>query len=183
MKTLNVSILTVVLVTIASVLFAQSPVKQYAGGKNGSVLTPSKALGKEMNDNSTLKLNAPEQKNNYAYQNFVFEKGNTTERRVVFVIQTNEQFSLNTEKMNLRFYTAANEKAKADTLTLSDVEVSKVNIGIGLYEFSFVPTKNFEVAGVVLQGGGIIQMAKIYKVYMAINNAKPAAFSMVTAQK
>lgn len=183
MKTLNVSILTVVLLSIANILFAQSPVKQYSGGKNGSVLNPSKAMGKEMSGNSTLKLNAPEQKNNYVYQNFVFEKSNTTERRVVFVIQANEQFSLNTEAMNLRFYTAATEKGVPDTLNVSEVEISKVNIGIGLYEFSFVPTKKFEVAGVVLQGGGIIQMAKIYKVYMAINNSKPAPFSLVTAKK
>lgn len=182
MKAITIYVLTLLLIAITTEIFAQGPVRQYCGGNNGSIQKPYKAINNGLSDYSTLKLKSVSAKKDFVYQNFVFNPQTSKNCKVAFVIQINEM--LNVYNMSsLKFYTTDNYNAVADTMNVYQMQVTRVNEKIGLYEFSFVPEHDFQAAGVVLQGGGLLQMAKIYKVYMAINDTKPATFSIVSAKK
>lgn len=182
MKAITIYIATLLMIAIATEIFAQSPVKQYCGGNNGVIQKPSRALNNGLIDYSTLKLKPFSAKKDFVYQNFVFNPEPSKNCKIVFVIQTSETLGLN-PMTNLKFYTTDSNNVVADTMSTVQMQVKQVNERMGLYEFSFVPQQDFKAAGVMLQGGGLIQMAKIYKVYMAINDMKPAAFSIVSAKK
>jgi hypothetical protein len=182
MKAITIYVLTLLLIAITTEIFAQGPVKQYCGGNNGVIQKPSKALSNGLMDYSTLKLKPVSAKKDFVYQNFVFNPETSKNCKVVFVIQTNEKLNMSTMP-NLKFYTTDSYNVVSDTMSDVQMQINQVNEKMGLYEFSFVPQQDFQAAGVLLQGGGIIQMAKIYKVYMAINDMKPAAFSIVSAKK
>lgn len=184
MKNFNKIILTAAFAIIANFLFAQAPSKQYCGGTNGSVSAPSNALGNDLSNFSTLKLRTPDAPKDNVYQNFVFTPETTKGTRVAFVIQTDASFEpAKLTAMNFKFYVSSSEGVTADTLSFEEVQITKLNSALNLYEFSFVSDKNFDTAGILLQGGGVFKTAKIYKVYLAINQTKAAPFSFVSAKR
>ena len=184
MRKINKIILTAAFAMVANILFAQSPVKQYCGGTNGSVYSPSNALGNDLSDFSTLKLRTPNAKKDNVYQNFIFSPSGAKGTRVSFVIQTDVNFDPNNAlNLNLKFYTSSTDGIYADTLATENVQITLIDYALNLYEFSFVSDKNFDTAGMLLQGGGMFKTAKIYKVYLAINQTKAAPFSFVSAKR
>lgn len=184
MKKFKTIALTVALIIAANFIFAQSPVKQYCGGTNGSVSSPANALGNDLSNFSTLKLRTPNAKKDNVYQSFVFTPETTRGTRVAFVIQTDVNFDPKTKSnLNLTFYLSSSEGIQADTLTTENLQITSLNPALNLYEVSFVSEGNFDTAGVLLQGGGILKTAKIYKVYLAISQSKATPCSIVTAKK
>ncbi len=184
MKNFNTTLLTVLFTILANLIFAQSLVKQYSGGTNGSVISPAQALGNDLSNYSTLKLRTPNAKKDNVYQNFIFAPEATKGTRVVFVIKTDASFiPSKVADLNVTFYTGASEGVQADTLAFGEVHITKVNEALNLYEFSFESTKNFDTAGILLHGGGLIQEVKIYKVYLAINQTIAAPFNFISAKK
>lgn len=181
MKKINTILLATLFAIIANLAVAQAPVKQYCGGTNGSVTTPSNALGNDLSDYSTLKLRSPHAKKDHVYQNFIFSPDATRGTRVTFVIQTDMGFDpKKVTDLNLKFYTS-DDGIHTDTLTTEDLQITCLDEAIHLYEFSFISDGNFDTTGIMLQGGGIFRVAKIYKVSLTAN--KIASSSLVTTKK
>jgi hypothetical protein len=184
MKTINTILLTITFAMIANILFAQSPVKQYCGGTNGSISNPSNALGNDLSDFSTLKLKTTNAKKDNVYQNFIFNPATTKGTRVSFVIQTDLNFDpTNVRDLNFKFYTSSSDGIFADTVATENVQITLLNETSNLYEFSFVSENNFDTAGMMLQGGGIFKTAKIYQVSLAINQVKITSANFISARK
>ncbi len=179
MKSILIYLITLVLAGICNLAFAQAPVKQVSGGSS-SVQNPSHALGSDLSKYSTLKLKNPTSKKDYLYQTFVFAQEGTKDNRIVFVVRADEDLSFgNNIPLNLKLYSMHN--GVSDTTSINDVQITQVNKVVGLYELSFVAPKNFNAAGILLQGGGLLRMVNVYKVYMAINSG--STFRFVSAKR
>jgi len=185
MKTAKKFFLTLAIILTANILFGQTAVKQYCNGNKGSVNNPINALGNDLSDCSTLKLRSdlPSLESHYISQNFIFESQADNNYRIAFVVQLEKKLTKGDEKMlNLKFYTLLSGKANADSLSATDVKITKINESLNLYEFSFVSKEIFDEAGIMLHGAGDYRKIKIYKVYLAINNDNVKSSKVIARQ-
>jgi hypothetical protein len=178
MKTTKTYILIAALLVISNILFSQTVIKQYSGGKRGAVMNPAHAMGKDLSKHSSLKLR-PEEKA-FLYQNFVFSAESDKGTKVTFVVQTDQKCEL--KVLNMKLFTLLNDNINvADTLTTEEIQIAKINEAHNLYEFSFYTNKKFDTAGIMICGGGDFQTVKIYKVYVAATSTA-STFKSVPAQ-
>jgi hypothetical protein len=184
MKTLKFAALLTALLMISNLSFGQTAIKQYSDGNKGSVTNPSSALGTDLSNCSILKLRSaiPASESEFVSQNFIFSSAADNSSRIAFVIQLDEKLGQD-KNINLKFYTFFNGQNSVDTMNMNNVQITKVNEALNLYEFSFVADKKFDTAGVMMHGGGNYRKIKIYKVYLAINNTHTNAFKFVSAKK
>ncbi len=166
MKTTTTFFLITTLLFITNVVFAQTVVKQYTGGKKGVVMNASSALGNDLSKHSTLNLKPEATEASFVYQNFVFSSESEKGTKVTFVVRTDQKCDL--KVLNMKLFTLLNNNA-SDTLTTEEIQIAKINEDHNVYEFSFITNKNFDTAGLMICGGGDFQTVKIYKVYVATN--------------
>jgi hypothetical protein len=166
MKTTKTYILIAALLVLSNILFAQTVIKQYSGGKRGAVMNPAMTMGKDLSKHSSLKLLANASEKAFLYQNFVFSSKSEKGTKVTFVVQTDQKCEM--KVLNMKMFTLLNENMNAaDTLATEEIQIAKLNEAHNLYEFSFYTNKKFDTAGIMICGGGDFQTVKIYKVYVA----------------
>lgn len=172
----NLAYIFIIALTAIQTTFAQTvyPVSETnatsAACKSCKVTNPFKAVGSDMTDYSTIKVQGSSKNVSYAYQNLFFVTIANPGTEINFVISNDNMDVLsNTDIQNIKFYTLLNNVSNKDSITGDNTTIAQI-ANSGKYLVTFTANNAFNAIGIQMNTRDNKDEEKNLRVYGAYYN-------------
>lgn len=172
----NLTYIFIITLTAIQTTFAQTvyPVNETNGTsascKSCKVINPSKAVGTDMGDYSTIKVQGSPKNVSYTYQNLSFITIANAGTEINFVISNDEMDVLNNADIqNIRFYTLLNNVSNKDSIAGDKTTIAQID-NSGKYLVTFTAKNTFNAVGIQMNTRDNKEEEKNLRIYGAYYN-------------